>query len=58
MGKLDGRVAIVTGGARGQGAAEGRLFAEEGATVFVTDVLTDEGEKTARAGLICHGGEE
>src|SRR6478609_8881477 len=31
MGKLDGRVAIVTGGARGQGAAEGRLFAEEGA---------------------------
>jgi 3alpha(or 20beta)-hydroxysteroid dehydrogenase len=47
MGKLDGRVAIVTGGARGQGAAEGRLFAEEGATVFITDVLTDEGEKTA-----------
>ena len=47
MGKLDGRVAIVTGGARGQGAAEAALFAEEGATVFVTDVLVDEGEKTA-----------
>jgi 3alpha(or 20beta)-hydroxysteroid dehydrogenase len=47
MGKLDGRVAIVTGGARGQGAAEARLFAEEGATVFVTDVLADEGRKTA-----------
>jgi 3alpha(or 20beta)-hydroxysteroid dehydrogenase len=47
MGKLDGRVAIVTGGARGQGAAEGRLLAEEGAAVFVTDVLADEGAKTA-----------
>jgi 3alpha(or 20beta)-hydroxysteroid dehydrogenase len=47
MGKLDGRVAIVTGGARGQGAAEAALFAEEGAAVVVTDVLTDEGEKTA-----------
>jgi 3alpha(or 20beta)-hydroxysteroid dehydrogenase len=44
---LDGRVAIVTGGARGQGAAEATLFANEGATVFVTDVLVDEGEKTA-----------
>jgi 3alpha(or 20beta)-hydroxysteroid dehydrogenase len=47
MGKLDGRVAIVTGGARGQGAAEAALFAGEGATVFVTDVLVDAGEKTA-----------
>jgi 3alpha(or 20beta)-hydroxysteroid dehydrogenase len=47
MGKLDGQVAIVTGGARGQGAAEARLFGEEGATVFITDVLTDEGAKTA-----------
>ena len=49
MGKLDGRVAIVTGAARGQGAAEAALFAEEGATVIVTDVLTDAGEKTAAA---------
>ena len=49
MGKLDGRVAIVTGGARGQGAAEAALFADEGASVFVTDVLVDEGEKTAAA---------
>jgi 3alpha(or 20beta)-hydroxysteroid dehydrogenase len=47
MGTLDARVAIVTGGARGQGAAEARLFADEGATVFVTDVLRDEGAKTA-----------
>jgi len=47
MGKLDGRVALVTGGARGQGAAEARLFASEGAVVYVTDVLADEGAKTA-----------
>jgi 3alpha(or 20beta)-hydroxysteroid dehydrogenase len=47
MGKLDGRVAIVTGGARGQGAAEAALFTQEGAAVVITDVLADEGEKTA-----------
>jgi len=47
MGKLDAQVAIITGGARGQGAAEARLFADEGAAVFVTDVLNDEGAKTA-----------
>ena len=47
MGRLDGKVALITGGARGQGAAEGRLFAAEGATVFVTDVVEDVGAKTA-----------
>ncbi|WP_419946129.1 SDR family NAD(P)-dependent oxidoreductase [Candidatus Poriferisodalis sp.] len=47
MGVLDGRVAIITGGARGQGAVEGRLFADEGATVVLTDVLDEEGERTA-----------
>ncbi|WP_419855679.1 SDR family NAD(P)-dependent oxidoreductase [Candidatus Poriferisodalis sp.] len=47
MGVLDGRVAIITGGARGQGAIEGQLFADEGATVVLTDVLDDEGERTA-----------
>ncbi|HLG01097.1 MAG TPA: glucose 1-dehydrogenase [Acidimicrobiia bacterium] len=49
MGRLDGKVAIVTGGARGQGAAEARRFAEEGASVLVTDVLDEEGEKTVAA---------
>jgi 3alpha(or 20beta)-hydroxysteroid dehydrogenase len=47
MGRLDGKVALVTGGARGQGAAEGALFAAEGATVYLTDVLADDGAKTA-----------
>ncbi len=47
MGRLDGKVAIVTGGARGQGAAEGRLFADEGARVVLADVLDDEGKAVA-----------
>ena len=47
MGRLDGKVAIITGGARGQGAAEGRLFAAEGAQVVLADVLDEEGEKVA-----------
>ncbi|MFT3853513.1 MAG: SDR family NAD(P)-dependent oxidoreductase [Ilumatobacteraceae bacterium] len=47
MGKLDGRVAIVTGGARGQGAAEAAALRREGAEVVVTDVRPD-GAATAR----------
>ncbi len=49
MGELDGRIAVVTGGARGQGASEARLFAREGATVVISDVLDEQGEKTASA---------
>lgn len=47
MGRLDGKVAIVTGGARGQGEAEVRLFVAEGAKVVVSDVLVEDGEKVA-----------
>ena len=46
-GRLAGKVALITGGARGQGAEEGRLFAGEGATVVLADVLDDEGRATA-----------
>ncbi|MGQ4433106.1 SDR family NAD(P)-dependent oxidoreductase [Streptomyces sp. SAS_260] len=48
MGKLDGRVVIVTGAARGQGEQEARLFAAEGAKVAVADVLDGQGEALAK----------
>ncbi|MGW2228357.1 SDR family NAD(P)-dependent oxidoreductase [Streptomyces formicae] len=47
-GKLDGRVVIVTGAARGQGEQEARLFAAEGARVVIADVLDDQGEALAK----------
>ncbi|MEM9177609.1 MAG: glucose 1-dehydrogenase [Myxococcota bacterium] len=49
MGRLDGKVAIVTGAARGQGEATARLFVSEGARVVLTDLLEDEGERVARS---------
>ncbi|MDT0571090.1 glucose 1-dehydrogenase [Streptomyces sp. DSM 3412] len=48
MGKLDGRVVLVTGAARGQGEQEVRLFRSEGAEVVVADVLDDRGEALAK----------
>jgi 3alpha(or 20beta)-hydroxysteroid dehydrogenase len=44
---MDGKVAIITGGARGMGEATSRLFAREGATVVIADVLETEGEALA-----------
>ena len=41
MGKLDGKVAVITGAGRGLGAAHARLLAEEGAAVVVNDVIED-----------------
>jgi 3alpha(or 20beta)-hydroxysteroid dehydrogenase len=46
--RLAGKSALVTGGARGQGAAHGRRLAEEGAAVILGDILEDAGESHAR----------
>jgi 3alpha(or 20beta)-hydroxysteroid dehydrogenase len=47
MERLQGKVILISGGARGQGAAETRLFVKEGARVVVGDVLEAEGQALA-----------
>ena len=47
--RLEARVALITGGARGQGAAHARRLATEGAIVLAVDVLDEDGEATAAA---------
>lgn len=47
MGRLDNKVAIITGGARGMGASHVRRFVSEGAKVVFSDILADEGESLA-----------
>ena len=47
MSRLNNTVAIITGGARGMGAAHARAFVREGARVVIADVLDDEGRALA-----------
>jgi len=46
-GRISGKIALITGGARGQGRQEAERFAAEGATVYITDVLDDVGAAAA-----------
>jgi len=48
MARFDGKVILISGGARGQGAAEARALVKEGAKVVIGDVLEDQGAALAR----------
>jgi 3alpha(or 20beta)-hydroxysteroid dehydrogenase len=56
MGKLDSKVALISGGARGQGAAEAETFVKEGARVVFGDIRDDEGKKV-EAAIRARGGD-
>jgi 3alpha(or 20beta)-hydroxysteroid dehydrogenase len=47
MGRVDNKVALITGGARGMGAADARMLVNEGARVVIGDILDDEGQALA-----------
>ena len=47
-GRLTGKIALISGGARGQGAAEARAFVAEGARIVIGDVLDEEGQMLAK----------
>ncbi len=55
-GRVAGKVALITGGARGQGRAHGQLLAQEGATVVLADIRDELGQ--AAAGSLCREGLE
>ena len=45
--RLEDKIALITGASRGQGEAEARLFASEGAKVLICDILDDKGQDLA-----------
>ena len=56
MGRLDGKVALITGAARGMGESHARLFAKEGAKVIATDRRDKLGEETVASIRSAGGG--
>ena len=54
--RLEGKVALISGGARGMGAVEAKLFALEGAKIIIGDILESEGLRT-EAEINANGGE-
>jgi 3alpha(or 20beta)-hydroxysteroid dehydrogenase len=58
VGRLENKVAIITGAARGMGSSHARMFVKEGARVVLTDILDDQGRKVAAElgenALFCH----
>jgi NAD(P)-dependent dehydrogenase (short-subunit alcohol dehydrogenase family) len=56
MARLAGKVALISGGARGQGAVEAKLFAQEGAKVVFGDILDEQGKQVEEA-IRAQGGE-
>ena len=54
--RLENKVALISGGARGIGAAVAKIFAQEGAKLVICDILEDEGRKTAEE-ITAAGGE-